>query len=112
MQRVSKFRVRDFHTPDAVRLLRSIAAAHELSKQTLTHIKFVMSALLGYACLLGIIPNINPMDRVPIPASARDSGETYAYTLDEIKAMLMILPEPAAPRSPQRTCTRWTFPRR
>jgi integrase len=43
---------------------------------------------------LGILNGLNPIQDVSIPR-APEPEETYAYSLDEVKAVLGVLPEPA-----------------
>lgn len=79
----------------ASRLLRDIAAAEDLSKTTLAHIKNFLSGVFRYAHRIGILNGANPIREVKVP-KARPANQTYAYSLEEIIRMLPVLPEPAA----------------
>jgi len=47
--RIGKLRVREVRTCDVSRMLRSIAAEHDLAKNTLQHIKSVLSGIFTFA---------------------------------------------------------------
>ena len=88
-------RLREFRTCDGERLLTAIAQQSEPSRNTLKHIKSLLSAIFKHAKRLGALNGINPIQDVSIP-KARESGDTFAYSLEEINQMLTVLPEPAA----------------
>ena len=87
--------LRDFRTVDGERMLESIVAEHKLTSTTLAHIKALLSGIFRYAKRQGVINSENPMRDVVLP-KGEPSGETYAYSLEEIAQMLNALPEPAA----------------
>jgi integrase len=87
--------LRDFRTVDGERILKVIAKKSKLTSTTLAHIKALLSGVFRYAKRQGVIDSENPMRDVVLP-KGKPSGETYAYSLDEILQMLMVLPEPAA----------------
>lgn len=93
--RCGQMRLSDFRTADGERLLADIAKHYDLSRNTLMHIKNLMSGVFKHAKRLGAINSINPMQDVSIP-KARPRGETYAYSLEEIFRMISVLPEPAS----------------
>jgi integrase len=93
--RCEGIRLREFRPVDGQRLLENIARETSLNKTSLKHIKGLMSGIFTHARQIGAIATANPMQGVSIP-KARAAGETYAYSLEEIKKMLAALPEPAA----------------
>ena len=90
-----ELKLRDFRTVDGERILESIASEHKLTSTTLAHIKAFLSGIFRYAKRQGVINSENPMRDVVLP-KGKHSGETYAYSLEEITQMLNVLPEPAA----------------
>lgn len=87
--------IRSFRTIDGEQLLERIATAKDLSKNTLRNIKCFLSGIFKYAKRIGLIDS-NPMQDVSLPR-ARAAEDTYAYTLEEIRGMLDVLP--ARPRA-------------
>jgi integrase len=75
-------------------LIAEIARRNDLSRATLRQIKSFLSAVFKHAKRLGFLDGVNPMQDVSIPRT-RDSGDTYAYSHDEVKKMLTVLAEPA-----------------
>lgn len=68
-----------------------------LSRNTLSHIKNVISGIFTLAMQREYFPdNANPARNAKIDPTATAPEETYAYTLEEIKTILSLLPEPAA----------------
>jgi integrase len=94
-KRCGKIRLRDFRTLDGERVLADIARQNDLARNTLKHIKNLLSGIFKHAKRLGCINGVNPMQDVSIPKS-RPAGQTYAYSLEEITKMISILPQPAA----------------
>lgn len=86
--------LRDFRTIHGQNLLSNIARQASPSKNSLKHIKSFLSGIFGEAKRLDILNAVNPMQGTKLPA-APEQEDTYAYALDEIKAMLAGLPEPA-----------------
>ena len=94
-KRCGKIRLRDFRTLDGERVLADIARQNDLARNTLKHIKNLLSGIFKHAKRLGCINGANPMQDVSIPKS-RPAGQTHAYSLEEITKMISILPQPAA----------------
>jgi len=67
-----------------------------LSRNTLKHIKSVLSAIFKLAKQQGYFEGENPVRDTMVNPSAAAPVETYAYSLEEINAILSFLPEPAA----------------
>ena len=93
-RRCGATRLREFRTCDGERLLADIARQHNLSRSTLRHIKTLLSGIFKQAKRLGVLNGVNPMQDVSVPMS-KASGETYAYSLEEVQQMIGALPEPA-----------------
>ena len=94
-QRCGGICLREFRTCDGERLLAEIAQQSELSRNTLKHIKSLLSGIFKHAKRLGVLNGINPIQDVSIP-KGREGDDTFATTLEEINQMLMVLPEPTA----------------
>lgn len=90
-----KARLRDFTTYDGQQLMRLCAKRAHLSRGTLKHIKGFFSTVFTHALRLGFIDSGNPMRYVEVPKEGAPTEDTYAYSPDEIEAMLKVLPEPA-----------------
>jgi integrase len=93
--RFGSLRLRDFKPTDAQRTLDEIARANPTLKQiTLSHIKFVVSAIFRLAVNQGFHPGPNPVREVEVPV-APDGEATTAYDLTTVLRVLAVLPEPA-----------------
>jgi integrase len=98
--RLAEISLRDFRTCDAEELLKTIARqartkqGDPLRHATLQRIKSFMSGAFTVARRKGVLDTPNPMVNVSVPAGT-PAGITYAYSLPEIWAMLVVLPEPA-----------------
>jgi integrase len=93
--RCGSYRLRDFHTWDAQRIIADIARENPtLCRSTLHHLRSLLSAIFKHAIQQGYLNGPNPIREVGIPSAPR-SEETYAYSLEEITRMLMYLPQPA-----------------
>jgi integrase len=86
--------MRDVRTVDVQGWLDSIAKAAPLSRESLKHLKSVLSGIFAHAKRQGCFDGVNPVRDTAIPP-APEGGETYAYSLEEVTAMLLRLPEPA-----------------
>jgi len=90
--RIGKLRVREVRTCDVSRMLRSIAAEHDLAKNTLQHIKSVLSGIFTFAKNEGAFDGANPVQGALLPSRAREAEETFAYDLTQILRILDVLP--------------------
>lgn len=70
--------------------------ASGLSRNTLKHIKSVISGMFTLAKQQDYFQGENPVRDSAINPEAAEPKETYAYSLDEIRSILAALPEPAA----------------
>jgi integrase len=86
--------LRQFRTVHGEQLLSVIARDVGLGRNSLKHIKSFLSGVFKQARRLGILDSVNPIQDVSIPR-AQEPEETYAYSIDEIKEMLVVLDEPA-----------------
>ena len=86
-EKVAGLRVSDFETHHSREILEAIAA-QDVSKATVQHAKFFLSGVFVLAPNKGMC-KVNPMREVKLP-EARGARETYAYSLDEIKAILAL----------------------
>jgi integrase len=67
-----------------------------ISRNTLKHIKSVVSGMFTLAKQQNYFDGINPAQGTATNPSAAEPEETYAYSLEEIQTILSLLPEPAA----------------
>jgi integrase len=67
-----------------------------LSRNTLKHIKSVISAIFTLAKQQDYFQGENPSRDTMTNPTATEPEETHAYTLDEVQTILSLLPEPAA----------------
>jgi len=90
--RLGELRVRDVRTVHVSRMLRAIAAEHDLAKNTLQHIKSVLSAIFTFAKNEGAFDGANPVQGALLPSRVREAKETFAYDLSQILQILDVLP--------------------
>ena len=69
-----------------------------LSKNSLKHIKALISGIFTFAVRQNHVgqEKRNPAQNTVISAQLKNAAETHAYSLDEVLALLRVLPEPAA----------------
>jgi integrase len=70
--------------------------AGKLSRNTLKHVKSVISGIFTLAKQQDYFQGENPARDSAVNPKAAEAQETYAYTLEEIQTILALLPEPAA----------------
>jgi integrase len=87
--------LRDTRTYHVQGWLNQIGAGN-LSRNTLKHVKSVVSGIFTLAKQQDYFQGENPARDTAINPKATEPQETYAYSLDEIKSILALLPEPAA----------------
>jgi integrase len=90
--RIGSLRVRDVRTVHVGRMLRAIAAEHDLAKNTLQHLKSVLSGIFTFAKNEGAFDGANPVQGALLPSRAREAKETFAYDLSQIIRILDVLP--------------------
>jgi integrase len=92
--RLGDVRIFDFTTGMGQKLLRDIAKETTLSHTSLKHIKHFLTGVFTFAKQESVLNSENPMRDVAIP-KGEESRSTHAYNLEEVLAMLEVLPEPA-----------------
>ena len=97
---ITRKMLKDTRTADVYSWLVEIAATDKnkkgepLKKSTLKHIKSFLSGVFTHAKCHGYLDGANPVVGAIVPP-APDGADTYAYSLEEISAMLSVLPEPS-----------------
>lgn len=93
--RCGHFRLREFRTPQAHKVLADLGREHpEFTRSTLHHFRSLLSAIFRHAIQQGYLTGANPIREASIP-KAPEGEETYAYSLNEVLTMLRLLPDPA-----------------
>jgi integrase len=87
--------LRDTRTYHVQGWLNQIGAGN-LSRNTLKHVKSVISAIFTLAKQQDYFQGENPARDTAVNPGATEPQETYAYSLEEINQILSVLPEPAA----------------
>lgn len=87
--------LKDTRTYHVQNWLNQIGAG-KLSRNTLKHVKSVISGIFTLAKQQDYFQAANPARDSAVNPHAAEPEETYAYTLEEIQSILAILPEPAA----------------
>src|SRR6266853_1233802 len=90
--RIGELRVREVRTVHVSRMLRAIAAENDLAKNTLQHIKSVLSGIFTFAKNEGVFDGANPVQGALLSSRAREAKETFAYNLNQILQILDVLP--------------------
>jgi integrase len=85
--------IHEFRTPEADQLMRDATSDKQRAHTTHRNLKSFLSGAFTFAKRTGAV-NENPIRDVAIPRGKK-AGNTYAYSLDEIHAMLAVLEEPA-----------------
>jgi integrase len=87
--------LKDVRTYHVQSWLNQIGAG-KLSRNTLKHVKSVVSGIFTLAKQQDYFQGENPARDSAINPKAAEAQETYAYTLEEIQTIISLLPEPAA----------------
>jgi integrase len=96
--RVGKMRLSDIRTFELQEAMDDITGATPLKKASLFRVKTFMSAIFGEAIRCGLRgrDNTNPVSEVKIRGRKNErKGETFAYSLEDIKTILGALTEPS-----------------
>jgi integrase len=88
-------KLKDLRTFTVQRWLNEIGQEN-LSRNSLKRIQSVLSGIFKQAKRLGYYDGVNPVQDTAVNPHAAPPAETYAYSLEEIQAVLSVLPEPAA----------------
>jgi integrase len=94
--RLGNLRIREIRTYDCQKAMDAIVRANPKLKQaSLSRVKSFMHAAFGEAIRLGLREgDVNPASGVKIKC-VKGKGETFAYSLDQIKNILGALSEPS-----------------
>jgi integrase len=88
--------LKDIRIRDVQGWLDSVAKPQKLGRNSLKHIKTFISAVFKHAMQQGYYFGANPVRDTAISPSAAEPADTYAYSLEEVQAILRFLPERAA----------------
>ncbi len=86
--------LRDVRPVDCQVILDKAQREQNLSKNSLAHLKSLLSAVFRYAIRTGVLSGPNPVRETILP-TAKQNNPTHAYTLNEVTNMLAVLPDPA-----------------
>jgi integrase len=87
--------VKDVRTYHVQQWLDDTALPGVLSRRSLQHIKCCLSAIFKLAKQQGYFVGENPVRDTAVSPTAKEPQETYAYSSDEIRDILSVIPEPA-----------------
>lgn len=95
----AQIRLRDFQPTDGQQLINEIARDTGLSRTSLQRTRSLLSAVFSEAKRQGALGNVpNPIQAVRVPKQIKvgptKARVTYAYSLDEVKQMLRVIPDP------------------
>lgn len=96
--RLGKMRLSDVRTFDLQEVMDDIGATTPLKKASLFRVKTFLSAIFGEAIRCGLRgrDNTNPVSEVKVRGRKNErKGETFAYSLEDIKTILGSLTEPS-----------------
>src|SRR5437879_2664025 len=85
--------LREFRTYDADRLLRAIADEKQRAHTVHKNIKSFLSGAFRFAKRTGVLNGENPVRDCSIPRG-KPAGAARVYSLDEVQAILAVLPKP------------------
>jgi integrase len=88
--------LKDTRTYHVQSWLNQVAAPGKLSRNTLKHVKSVISGIFALAKQQDYFQGENPTRDTAIDPKATEAQETYAYSLEELQSIISLLPEPAA----------------
>ena len=88
--------LKDVRTYHVQGWLNHIGKDGKLGRNSLRHIKSGVSAIFKLAKQQGYFQGENPARDTAINPAAAEPKETHAYTLEEVQAILSLIPEPAA----------------
>lgn len=76
---------------DVTNMLTKVHVAHGISRVTLRHCKALLSSIFTHAKRAGVIDGLNPAQDAGLPHGAAKKNPTYAYTPEQVLAMLAAL---------------------
>ncbi|HEV1993872.1 MAG TPA: hypothetical protein VGR03_06050 [Candidatus Acidoferrum sp.] len=89
--RLRNVALRDFRTVDAAILLADLHRAHALGRNTLKHIKSLLSGVFTYAKNQGVLDGLNPIRDAFVPKKSAGPRETFATSPDDVLKIIDIL---------------------
>lgn len=93
---IGKLWLKNVRTHHVQALLDGIVATSKLSRNSLKHIKSVVSGIFKLAKQQAYFQGENPARDTAINPKATEPRETHAYDLDEVQKILARLPEPTS----------------
>jgi integrase len=90
----AKYQLWEYKTHHLQRLMGGIATDHDLSTETLKHLKALLSGVFRHAVAAGLREH-NPVRDVLLPKSHKAKQPTPVYTLTEINTILAKIKHPA-----------------
>ena len=87
---LANFKLSEYRTADVTQFLTHLVRKRDLNRNTIAHVRALMSALFAHAVSLGIIER-NPVAGADVLAKVRAPEKTEHYTLPEAKAILEAL---------------------
>jgi integrase len=103
--RVGEYALRDFTVAIVAGLLKDIASAHDVNRDTVTKVRSILSGIFSFAMSEGHFPGKNaeenPASKARIPETAKEPGDPEAATRDEVKAILAALKAQASLNLPE-----------
>jgi integrase len=95
MPHLGKLELRRVQIADIQRIMRAVAQEKARAHTTYRNLKSFLSGAFKWARQEGLLDkNNNPVRDAEIPRG-KSAGETYAYSLAEVQAMIAVLEEPA-----------------
>ena len=94
--RCEKLLLKQTRTFHVQQWLDDISATSNLSRNSLRRIKSTISGMFSHAKRHDYFEGENPTRDTAIDPHSAEPQETYAYSLEEIQSILVLLPEPAA----------------
>lgn len=85
--------LRSFGPVEAEQLLQDFTSKKPRAHSQIKNMKGFLSGTFRYAVRIGLI-RFNPMREVMLPRTGKPMHETHAYSIEEVHAMLKVLPEP------------------
>ena len=84
--------LKDTRTYHVQSWLNAIAKSDALSRNSLRRIQSVLSGIFSLAKRLGYYDGVNPAQDTRVDPSAPEAAETYAYSLEEVRALFQSRP--------------------
>lgn len=89
--RLERLALRDFRTVHAAELLATLHAENGLGRNSLKHVKSLLSGIFTLARNLGALDTPNPIQGAMLPKKAAAPAEMHAATVEEVLSILATL---------------------